>query len=205
MCVKLTKEERKELKFKAKTEKFLALIEKLKVMDMPYKEVMANTIKFKISEGLTPEEYGALASNIRGAMFGYIRHELVINYQEALKLLNYHPDRDNLYPLLKVKANKLVDEKYEKIGCRRADAVKLIKKLTSKGKTMEESETFKTDNYNGYKSGDSIYFEHKELGDMDSVDVYIKNKEVTDFDGAMMVDPEIQEWLKNNGYDISEL
>ena len=99
---------------------------------MEPEDIMRETIKFKLKSGLRPSEYEKLASSIRGAMFGYIRHQLVLNYKEALKCLNSHPDRDELYQIIKRKTNKLIDKKYEKISSRKKNAIKIIKELTPK-------------------------------------------------------------------------
>ena len=124
----MTKEERRALKFSIKTKNFFGLIEEIEVLSVDRNLILEETVKFKLKNGLKPKEHKKLAKKIRGAMFAYIRHELVVNYQEALKLLNYHPDRDNLYPILKSKTNKLIDKKYEGIKISPSRALYAIKK-----------------------------------------------------------------------------
>lgn len=124
----MDKEKRKALKFEAKRERFLDLLGKVKVIDMHPRDIMVETIKFKFENGLKEKDHEQLAVRIRGAMFAYIRHELTVNYNEALKLLNYNPDRDELYPMLKAKTDKLIDRKYANIRTKRKEALELIKK-----------------------------------------------------------------------------
>lgn len=126
--------EYKKQQFKAKKERFLHLFELLSVKTMPYNKIYRATIAYKLKTDEEDIETLVRPRPMRGAIMAYVRHNLVINYDEALKCLNAHPERDELYKKLQDKVNELVSKKYSLIRTSRKMTRRLIDEIKNSNK-----------------------------------------------------------------------